>query len=57
VAGICELDLELSTLIKCGEFVDPVKNVLHSAVLPAVATEARDISGLAVSSQNLMFVN
>ena len=39
------------------EFVDSVKNVFHGAVLPTVETEAQDISGLAVSSQNLMFVN
>jgi hypothetical protein len=56
VAGICEHDHEPSAFIKCGEFVDSVKNVFHDAVLPAVETEAQDISELAVSSQNFMFV-
>jgi len=56
VAGVCEYDHEPSACIKCGEFVDSVKKVFHGAVLPAVETEAQDISGLAVSSQNLMFV-
>jgi hypothetical protein len=53
VAGIYH---EPSAFIRCGEFVDSVKNVFHIAVLTAVATEAQDISGLAVSSQNSMFV-
>jgi hypothetical protein len=56
VAFICEHDHEPSAFIKCGEFVDSVKNVFHGAVLPAVENEAQDISGHAVSSQNLMFV-
>jgi len=56
VAGICEHDHEPSAFVKCREFVDSVKNVFHGAVFPTVETEAQDISGLAVSSQNLMFV-
>jgi len=56
VAGICEHDHEPSAFVKYREFVDSVKKVFHGAVLPAVETEAQDISGLAVSSQNLMLV-
>jgi hypothetical protein len=56
VAGLCEHDHEPSAFIKCGEFVDSVKNEFHGAVLAAVETEAQNVSGLAVSSQNLMFV-
>jgi hypothetical protein len=57
VAGICEHDREPSAFIKCEEFVDSVKNVFHGAVLPAVATEAQDVSGLAVSSQKFCVRN
>jgi len=58
VAGVCEHDHEPSAFVKCGEFVESVKNVFHGAVLPAVETEAQDIrvSELDVSYQNLMFV-
>jgi hypothetical protein len=52
VAGICEHDHDPSALIKHGK----VENVFHGAILSTVETEAQDISGLAVSSQNLMFV-